>query len=145
MKPSQLASQLRRIAAAIDNSRNPDRTLVARDLKKVLVAIRVSSSGPWQVAYATRSDFNSKLNGPFIEVEYIDWLSYLQQSDDNAVVIKTTANPIVAITNAGAGSFSAVEIGPGFDFDNLRPQDFDGPYDFSPSGGYVDFVEAFLK
>ena len=39
MKPSQLASQLRRIAAAIDNSKNPDRTLVAKDLKKVLAAV----------------------------------------------------------------------------------------------------------
>jgi len=45
MKPSQLASQLRRIASAIDNSQNPDRTLVARDLKKVLAGIsRVASS-----------------------------------------------------------------------------------------------------
>jgi len=39
MKPSQLASQLRRIASAIDNSKNPDRTLVARDLKKILSAV----------------------------------------------------------------------------------------------------------
>jgi hypothetical protein len=39
MKPSQLASQLRRIAAAIDNSKNPDRNLISRDLKKVLYTI----------------------------------------------------------------------------------------------------------
>jgi len=43
MKPSQLASQLRRIAAAIDKSRNPDRTLVARDLKKVLASVRTAA------------------------------------------------------------------------------------------------------
>jgi hypothetical protein len=43
MKPSQLASQLRRIASAIDNSKQPDRTLVARDLKKVLAGISHSS------------------------------------------------------------------------------------------------------
>jgi len=39
MKPSELASQLRRIASKIDKSRNPDRRLVARDLKKVLVSV----------------------------------------------------------------------------------------------------------
>jgi len=45
MKPSQLASQLRRIAAAIDKSRNPDRNLVARDLKKVIAAVDGASAG----------------------------------------------------------------------------------------------------
>ena len=39
MKPSQLASQLRRIASKIDSSKSPDRTLVARDLKKVLAVV----------------------------------------------------------------------------------------------------------
>jgi hypothetical protein len=46
MKPSQLASQLRRIASAIDNSKQPDRTLVARDLKKVLASVsKTAGSG----------------------------------------------------------------------------------------------------
>ena len=39
MKPSQLAIQLRRIASKIEASKNPDRTLVARDLKKVIANI----------------------------------------------------------------------------------------------------------
>jgi len=39
MKPSQLANKLRHIASKIDSSKNPDRTLVARDLKKVLAAV----------------------------------------------------------------------------------------------------------
>ena len=57
MKPSQLASQLRRIAAAIDNSKKPDRTLVARDLKKVLAGLtpdtrRIASS----VFYSIKDD-----------------------------------------------------------------------------------------
>jgi len=43
MKPSQLASQLRRIASAIDSSRNPDRRLVARDLKKVLASVSMAA------------------------------------------------------------------------------------------------------
>jgi hypothetical protein len=46
MKPSQLASQLRRIASKIDNSKSPDRTLVARDLKKILAGLTVSSTIP---------------------------------------------------------------------------------------------------
>jgi len=41
MKPSQLANQLRRIATAIDKSKNPDRKLVARDLKKILFSISI--------------------------------------------------------------------------------------------------------
>jgi hypothetical protein len=39
MKPSQLATTLRRIASNIERSRNPDRTLVAKDLKRVIVAL----------------------------------------------------------------------------------------------------------
>ena len=39
MKPSQTAQTLRKIAAAIDASKSPDRRLVARDLKKVLAAV----------------------------------------------------------------------------------------------------------
>ena len=39
MKPSQLASQLRRIAAGIDNSKNPSRRLVTQDIKRILVAV----------------------------------------------------------------------------------------------------------
>lgn len=36
MKPSQLSSILRRIAAAIDNSKSPSRELVAEDLRRVI-------------------------------------------------------------------------------------------------------------
>ena len=43
MKPSQLASQLLRIASKIENSKSPDRSLVARDLKKVLAGINPAS------------------------------------------------------------------------------------------------------
>lgn len=39
MKPSQLSHHLRRIASAIDNSENPSRTLVARDLKDLIYKI----------------------------------------------------------------------------------------------------------
>lgn len=43
MKPSQLASRLRRIASAIDNSKNPNRNLVAKDIRRVLLAMGDSS------------------------------------------------------------------------------------------------------
>jgi hypothetical protein len=36
MKPSQVVDTLRRIATAIENSKRPDPTLVAADLKKVI-------------------------------------------------------------------------------------------------------------
>lgn len=36
MKPSQVSTKLRQIAAAIDNSKNPRRDLVALDLKKLV-------------------------------------------------------------------------------------------------------------
>jgi hypothetical protein len=39
MKPSQVASKLRQIAAAIDNSKNPRADLVARDLKRIIVSV----------------------------------------------------------------------------------------------------------
>lgn len=43
MKPNQLVTTLRRIASNIERSKNPDRNLVARDLKKVVVAINNST------------------------------------------------------------------------------------------------------
>jgi len=39
MKPGQISSQLRRIAASVDDSHSPDRALVVKDLKRVLVAL----------------------------------------------------------------------------------------------------------
>jgi len=39
MKPSELSANLRRVAAKIDNSRRPERILVARELKRILVAM----------------------------------------------------------------------------------------------------------
>jgi hypothetical protein len=44
MEPSELANSLRRIATAIDQSKNPDRKLVEQDLKKVLAAVESSGS-----------------------------------------------------------------------------------------------------
>jgi len=38
-KPSEIAKNLRRIAAAIDNSKNPKKEYVIADLKKVLASL----------------------------------------------------------------------------------------------------------
>lgn len=40
MTPSQVADILRKIAAGIENSKQPDRTLVAADLKKLISHIQ---------------------------------------------------------------------------------------------------------
>ena len=39
MKPSEVSNTLKRIASKIDNSENPKRALVAKDLRRVIVAI----------------------------------------------------------------------------------------------------------
>ena len=44
MKPSEVAKTLNRIATEIANSKNPDRRLVAQDLKKVLAALHSSGN-----------------------------------------------------------------------------------------------------
>ncbi len=46
MKPSETAETLRKIAAAIDNSKNPDRRMVAADLKRVLAAVEEEPAPP---------------------------------------------------------------------------------------------------
>lgn len=36
MKPAELATEIRRIASGIENSKNPSRELVAKDIKKLI-------------------------------------------------------------------------------------------------------------
>jgi hypothetical protein len=47
MKPSQVAGALRHIASKIQNSKNPDRKLVAQDLQRILVAIDTGRDPQW--------------------------------------------------------------------------------------------------
>jgi len=42
MDPAQVSKTLRKIAAAIDSSKNPNRQLVVRDLQRVIVAMGLS-------------------------------------------------------------------------------------------------------
>jgi hypothetical protein len=43
MKPTDVSQQLRRIAAALDNSKNPNREAVVADLKSVVASLRVAA------------------------------------------------------------------------------------------------------
>ena len=43
MKPSQVATSLRHIAATIDNSKQPDRALVAKALTRVLATVQLAA------------------------------------------------------------------------------------------------------
>ena len=62
MKPSQLAAKLRQIATTIDNSKQPDRTLVARDLKKVLAAVNAPDAALDLSQYACNWDGHEGLS-----------------------------------------------------------------------------------
>jgi hypothetical protein len=93
MKPSQLASQLRRIASKIENSKSPDRSLVARDLKKVLAGINPASvtSDLSQIRGQYESDENDnplffvsddgKLKWPYHKTNSYDWKDKRGQLD----------------------------------------------------------------
>jgi len=48
MDPKQVSEQLVRIANGIDNSKSPDRRLVARDIKKVLAALSRTAAWDWE-------------------------------------------------------------------------------------------------
>jgi hypothetical protein len=58
MKPSEVSNTLRRIATKIDNSVNPKKNLVAKDLRRIIMAIGKTpkfawanfSEGPWTSA-----------------------------------------------------------------------------------------------
>ncbi len=83
MKPSQISQSLRQIAAKIDNSKQPDRRLVAAALKKVIVAM----SGAFSVAFTDDSQMGAQAEGDFKSATREQIISYLNQSPRNAVVI----------------------------------------------------------
>lgn len=52
MKPSELSAHLRRIAAKIDNSTKPDKSLVTKELRRVLASLRVASpQADWEMKF----------------------------------------------------------------------------------------------
>ena len=94
MKPSQLASQLRRIAAAIDKSRNPDRNLVARDLKKVLTDTKIAASDGTYAGYTESQIAN----------EIIRSINHVKGADE----LLSTANDFIIKLNPGTNTISAI-------------------------------------
>jgi hypothetical protein len=62
MKPSQVIYKLRRIAADIENSKKPDRNLVARDLRQILAKIQYASSDEEEM-FTARRDAQALLYG----------------------------------------------------------------------------------
>jgi len=56
MKPSELSRSLRSIAAKIDSSRKPDRALVSRDLKRVLIAMNRTAADGLNISYPKEYD-----------------------------------------------------------------------------------------
>jgi hypothetical protein len=71
MKPSVVAANLRRIASALSNSKNPSKALVARDLKKILAAIG-DAPIPQELA-AAFPDWNAIENSIFNAMNGLDW------------------------------------------------------------------------
>ena len=61
MKPSQVAATLRGIASKIEASKNPDRNLVARDLKRIVAEV---------VAAPAAISENENMN---VTSFYVDW------------------------------------------------------------------------
>ena len=60
MKPTEVSITLRKIASAIDSSKNPDRTLVASDIRKVLAAMDEVALPKSNAGKSMLKDFLSK-------------------------------------------------------------------------------------
>jgi hypothetical protein len=69
MKPSQVAMALRHIASAIQASKNPDRKLVARDLKKI---ISVLLNKPRELVHKKFVEAWKKITEPFRDLGVSD-------------------------------------------------------------------------
>ena len=82
MKPSQVAQTLRHIASKIQNSKNPDRELVARDLKRVVTAM-----SSYQVVFTTQNNFEHDFKNPPKPASTDDIERYFNITDDPAVII----------------------------------------------------------
>lgn len=61
MTPSQMSSVLRRIAAKLDNSRNPDQNLVAAELQRVIVALEPEQKKKGEEMLGKMKDWTRKL------------------------------------------------------------------------------------
>ena len=97
MNPNQLSSVLRQIAAKIDNSRNPSRILVARELRRVLSAM-VGSPGEYTAKLTTYDGMNDASGMTPMEGQTL--YDHLNADPNNAVVMGSHAGGPVAVWNA---------------------------------------------
>jgi hypothetical protein len=82
MKPSRLAAiNLRKIASAIDKSKNPNRDLVIQDLKKILAAVNESD------APGSRA-INQRIIAEYVasELEYKNIITEQQVAETTSIV-----------------------------------------------------------
>jgi len=117
MKPSQVAIALRRIASAIQASKNPDKNLVARDLKKIISKI---AEGPIDWADIENTLFNALNNSDSVESEVFDEISGLDNLNQQyglvfSQVIDLDQN--IGIQVSYEGDFDLVWFGPISSFD----------------------------
>jgi len=110
MKPTQVSQALRRIASGIDNSTNPNRSLVSRDLRRVLSAMEQEAAGATVIVHVhgdgTYTDvMTTDAVAPRSEFERIDLdngdILYISNSVD--IITKNLPNEQVseALFNAG--------------------------------------------
>ena len=77
MKPSETSNVLRQIAAAIDNSKQPDKRLVVADLKKVIA--NMEAVGQQEQVAIPKSDAGKGMLKKFLE----DAQKALEKGDDS--------------------------------------------------------------
>lgn len=98
MKPSQLSNNLRRIAARIDNSKNPSRILVARELRRVLAAMDLGNPGEYMAKLTTYDEMNNASGMTSMEGNAL--YDHLDASQDNAVVVGSHTGGPIAVWNS---------------------------------------------
>lgn len=85
MKPGQLISTLRRIASSIERSKNPDRNLVARDLKKVVATLL--------------GEYNVMIKGAEVKMTSVEIEKFLREKPSNEVEINVNGQYILFYMN----------------------------------------------
>jgi hypothetical protein len=97
MNPSDLYSALRRIAAAIDNSTNPSRELVARDLQSLVTRLandQVSHSFEQQILNILQNDSNLKNLKPEEKDKLAEGLQEVERNPEHFIpdnLVKTSS------------------------------------------------------
>lgn len=104
MNPKQVSDSLKLIAAKLDNSKNPERRLVAMELKRVLAALK-----PWPIKFTTYDGMNNA-SGGFTHVNpptdtFKEVQRYLASGSDKAVVVENESGSHFAVWGGPGGYF----------------------------------------